>query len=573
MSFIDTVKNKYGELSRKKYFYLFASIPWVAYIIRLAVWTLKKGNICYLGNDDSVLNLIVSGNFGKKYSMNIYNNIIQGFIFKVLYSVSPSHNWYTYVQFFIIFACFLAFGVVCICKNKIIKGYLISFIVLWVSYRSLLCSMTYSQTSAFSLAVGIGLLLVGVDSLEYRDIKHRICQITGGLLMIVGGLLRIDPLYAALPFVGLIFVYLIIKYGKEVYKRLLPILIVSAVLIVSWGAHKIAYQVNPDWKYFTEYNKYRTTLIDYGIPDYEENREQYEAINFSKNDYDMLNFWSYADTEVFSIEVLKNIIQIKENSKEVLPLDERIQQIADEFLKIANGYNVIYVVLFFFFISCICSDKKYFWFQLLSMLFSIGEILGLILVGRALERAILVPVFVALVLLSYFQNEPKELGLVDYKGIICFVLIGIYAYYMNGFSMIEKDEQRVYDSTYSSAVFEYTQNHKDSLFVYNVAYEDYWLNYCYSPFDDVSNISRENMAVMGAWFVPSPVVTNIIEPYGDKYNLFECLSVNPKVYWITDGDYENSDFVEYMEYHYGVRPTFIDDILGVYKVVSFAYEN
>lgn len=572
MSLFGKVNNKYNEVSKKKYFYLLASIPWVLFIIFLAVTMYKHGYIAYESNDDAFLNLIPSGAFGHKYSLNIYNNVIIGWVLTVLYGISETHNWYTIMEVGLFFSAVMVMGVCNICRNKLVKGYLTNIIILWASVFSMMCKMNYSKTAAFVLAVGLFILCAAVDNADFAKLKNRLMQILAVIFILAGGLLRKQSLYAVIPFAGLLVIYLILKYKKGAVKRLIPWGIAGVLLMSAWIGDACAYNSDPDWKHFVEYNELRTSLIDYGIPHYDDCREAYDAIGLSAVDVSMLSNWYYADEEVFSIDTLKKVIEIRDNNKEKKKLSEKIEELATGFVKTAGEYRIIYILLFLFLVLCIRTNKKIFGYQLLSMLIGAGEVLGLLLINRIPERSVYIAVLSAMIVMVYFVNEEKYSFNKTVES-ICLCLVGIFALYGLEYTTISKRfENVVYDKTYSDQFFSYVNSHSGNLYVYSVQYEEYFLRYCYSPLENPNLCRRTNAVIEGGWLVPSPIYTNLIEPYGDKYNLFRAMAENDNVYWIADGNIESYGFVEYMKQHYGVSPIVVDNIAGIYEVISFTAE-
>ncbi|MBR4831016.1 MAG: hypothetical protein IKZ97_00145, partial [Butyrivibrio sp.] len=55
------------------------------------------GNLCYSTNDDTIMNLIAAGACGESSQYLIYNNIILGYLFKILYITIPGVNWYLWI--------------------------------------------------------------------------------------------------------------------------------------------------------------------------------------------------------------------------------------------------------------------------------------------------------------------------------------------------------------------------------------------------------------------------------------------------------------------------------------------
>lgn len=562
------VKQWYNRYNDNRIFLFCVTIPWIIYVMVLALFMLKRGYISFESNDDVFLNIISSGALGHKYSMNIYNNIIFGWMLTVLYSISYEHNWLTIVQYCIVFSGYIFLGVSNIYRNKIVKGYFTNFILLWSTVFTMICHMNYSKTGAFSIVVGLFIMGVSLESEKYETIIHRIIQIIASIYIFVGGLMRKETLYAVAPFILIYASYFFIKYKKNTIKRIIPFIIVCASLVLAWFGNEIVYRTDPDWKYFVEYNKVRTKVVDYGVPSYDEYNEEYEAIGLNRNDVVMLDNWQYADTDVFSIEKLEEIVKIRDNNREKQKFRDIVEMIGRAFVVFAGKYSIIYVFLFLFLALNIGTNSFPFRFRLLTIGLGIVEILGLLLIGRAPERAIVsAALATSILLLFYVENESSSVN--KWIQIVCLGLIGGYAYFGNSYTLIEETYENInYDKTNSTAFFSYINSHEDNIYVISVGYESLFLSE-YSPLDHVNKFPQANVVLSGGWPIPSPAYMDIIEEYGNKRNLFKVLAENDNVYWVVPGDFEKDPFVYYMQYHYDVYPVIVDSFGDNYNVVAF----
>ena len=75
------------------------------------------------------------------------------------------------------------------------------------------------------------------------------------------------------------------------------------------------YNYSNGWKGYDEYNKVRSELLDYGVPNYDIYKEKYDSIGFSRNDVELLKSWCFADFEKYNVRTLKDIASWKEGKK------------------------------------------------------------------------------------------------------------------------------------------------------------------------------------------------------------------------------------------------------------------
>lgn len=559
--------NKGDVIKKNNYLYALMALPWVLFVLFQAYYMLKVGAIAFETNDDAFLNLITTGTFGHKYAMNVYNNVILGWIFTMLYTVSAGHNWYTILEFLLYFFSMAVVGVCNIYRHKPLKGYLYNFILLWISVYTMICSINYSKTSAFAMAAGLVLLGFSLDRDDYDKPVNRVLQILGGVILVFGGLYRKETVLALVPYIILLMVYLGVKYKDKYYKRLLPVAIAGTLILVAWTCNAIAYNADPDWRYFTEYNRARTALLDYGVPDYDEYQAEYEALGFTENDAHMLASWLLVDDEVFSMDKLNKLVEIRKQDEQKSNLAMRLRDVFMLVVYTSGRYLGTYVLYFLFLISCINTDKKKVIFQLATFLIGVGELAALIFIQRYPDRSIIVSILPAVMMIMFLSDTHKAPNkLIEY---ICICFVTVYAFMGNGYLDIPgMGKTNVYDKTLPNALYEYTGSHSDKLYVCSVAEESVFLTECYSPLDHPNEVSRANVIQIAGWPMPSPVHTDRIAPFGDRYRIFKVLAENPDVYLITRGN--DPMIEEFMEYHFGAEPVVVDQIAdGTYSVISF----
>lgn len=575
MRLIGIIDEKYQELCKKKFFYLIAAIPWIIFIFVNAYIFYKNQYIAFESNDDAYLNLITTGTFGKKYALNAYNNVLMGWLFTVLYSISASHNWYIIIEFLLIFAGFAIFGVCNIIRNRLLKGYVTNLIIYWSLVFSLVCRMNYSKTAVFTMIVGLFMLGTSVDNKSYSKVGSIICQAFACMFIFFGGLYRKDSTLVVIPFALVIAAYLILKHKKEAIretlKRMLPFVAVTFAIAFAWIANAIVYNSDAEWKYYSEFNEACTRVRDYPLPGYEENRESYEAIGLSLVDVAMLQQWFYADSDVFTVDRLNSISEIRLSNIKKVPIAEKIEGYADSFISIAGTYTAVYAMLFLFLALSINSSSKAFGFKLVTMLIGAGLVMETIIMERPIQRAVFVGIIAAMITMLFFTCEKEHKRQEKWGGLICLALVGIYTFYGCNHNKIEAGfENIVYDRSESNVFYSYMAEHSDKLFTYNVLYEGGYLTNSYRPFDVANEFMRDNNVPMGGWLIPSPIYTNNLERFGDKHNLFKVLAENSDAYLIFAGQIEGSIIDLYMQQHYGATGTVVDTIGGIFNVISFS---
>lgn len=125
-----------------------------------------------------------------------------------------------------------------------------------------------------------------------------------------------QSLMIILPFFIVYLVYIILKNKrtlkisdiKELVKQYI-ILFILTILIYS--SNIIFYNTNSLYKNYIEYNELRTKLQDLSYTDYEENKEIFNEIGWSKNDHYLFYTFNYGDENIYSKENLEKIVEYK----------------------------------------------------------------------------------------------------------------------------------------------------------------------------------------------------------------------------------------------------------------------
>lgn len=111
--------------------------------------------------------------------------------------------------------------------------------------------------------------------------------------------------YAALAFLGVVWLS---KYWKTMFQDRRCWLIPLSALIVlgaSMGIHKLAYR---GWEDYQQYNLERVYLQDYdNFPDYDQHKEMIQSLGYSKAEYYTISHYDYGLLEEFSPEVIHEL--------------------------------------------------------------------------------------------------------------------------------------------------------------------------------------------------------------------------------------------------------------------------
>ena len=253
----DLVKKKYKKYSRSFLFSFLLNLL-------ILVFYLHFFYPYYESNDDFSLKAIVSGLYGFSEVHMVYMNIILGCLFRTLYAIAPQLPWYDYVQYGLNLLSLSVISYV-ILNGKKHHSILMTAVVV-VSY-SLYVRPQYSKMASLMAIAGILLLKYACEK-ESTALKH-----ISVFFLVIGSCVRDMQFFScALICFGVLFFDLlgIFKDKKtSAYKHAFSMLKVGILSLLLIGctmlADKLAYQ-NQLWSYYSEYNKARTELFDYGFP-------------------------------------------------------------------------------------------------------------------------------------------------------------------------------------------------------------------------------------------------------------------------------------------------------------------
>lgn len=186
--------------------------------------------------------------------------------------------------------------------------------ILYLSFAIVIWSANYTVWAGFFCFAGMLGVFVG------KDKKGNI--IAGTLFFMLGLMLRHRAGELFLPYIGLIIAgELISVCGKQqndvnrkkavasVLKRIMP-LIIGIVLVLSSRA--IFFSIEP-WKSGWEYEKARAAIADYPTAEWED-LEADAADEVDRLLYKGARYWTYADTELMTLDNLKKMTAGKKNA-------------------------------------------------------------------------------------------------------------------------------------------------------------------------------------------------------------------------------------------------------------------
>lgn len=519
------------------------------------------GAFKYEMNDDLAISAIANGCYGSYSAYVVYYNIIYGRILTFLYQYIPSVNWVPVL--FIIFSCiaYILIGFVFVKKAGAFLGSIFSYLFLFLTFSDIYEKINFTRISAIICLAGY---LFVFFCLEREEIRYRILSVLGCIMIILGSLIRFEVFLMVSAFAFGIFCYQITKSYKKgmgvkgnKFKRYLFFCGVSLIVIFGMqGYHTYVYQSNTEWRNYLQYNKLRSNLLDFGMPYYEEYEQEYNEMGISQADYEMFIDWNYADIEVFSVETLQAIV----NMKPKLGIKSVIKKLVI-FLTYEIGVrkylnnSVFLFGLFTFLIYILLNKNRCYFLVIWSGIISFFELFYLYCIQREVSRVSIIPLLCLTAIILYNYNIEK----MNYKDIIhkkyvllSFIVLGFISCNISGIlriaggftdyfinKEIKKDNKKYID------FFEDSVN-SDNYYIWDPkCFAE--ISYAYGMFDVPVFSALSNSNYTGGWTVPSPIFTESKKNHNIK-NVFEALVYDPKVFLVENAGIDLK--LKYLRSHY-----------------------
>ncbi len=573
MELLNSIINFNKSLNDNKSRKLLLSIPWVIGCLLVMLYLLKKGQFRYESNDDLYLSFIVNGIYGKFYKYNMFNSFPLSLLLSTLYSISRVHNWTFFYYYCFILLSYITFGVWNIYINKVIPAYLTSILFVISTYNALVTRMNFSKSASIIISVGYILFVTSVSGEKWKSKGSITLRVISYVFIIGGFLVRWDTCLASVPFLIILAVYVFFDNKRKIV-RLVPFVGIFVSLFLIWGSNYLAYHVDSEWQYWLNYNPVRASLLDYYTGDYDKYADQYEAIGISRNDYEALDNWIYADDEVFDLETMRKLLDIRNQGyNQYLTINKaNIEDGILNCLELLKNNSIIYVVLFLALMIVPLLRGIDSGAALSLFIVCFGELYYLVFQQRCPERALYLPVMILFTAVIYFMSRTENRK----EWPFCFLLICVllFSFYASNFYAINRSHGTQYiDREETIKMLEDLSSREDKLYVWDGQGRDL-LRHVYSAKDVPGFGLEKNFLMLGGWSVPSPIMSDRAAAFGEKYNYLKLLAYNENVNYITKSD-EFLDIIEqYIREHYNqeAKAELVETIYG-FKIYSFASKN
>lgn len=258
---------------------------------------------------------IANGNYNFVFC-NYFIQLISGLVQKLIYPV----NAFMLLQLIFGFIALTSISYIFLDSFRIKKGI---FIVLFIQSAfaiNVYSLITFTKTAAVLLTAG-GLMIFWAN----LNKKHIGYFIFGSIMAILGSFYRYKIFYsviAVFAFFILAYVLFNIKppYIKSFFRnfmkffeiKTLSVLVLLVVAVFSLNSvSRTILAKNTELDYYREYNSARSSVVDYRLTPFYKAPEEYEAMDVSENDLEMLRKWYLDDEGLAKTDNLKKISKMR----------------------------------------------------------------------------------------------------------------------------------------------------------------------------------------------------------------------------------------------------------------------
>ena len=295
----------------KKFLAVFQTAAFVAVFAALSIFL----GFNWETNDDPAFARLLSVQ-GNDYAVFIWR--ILSIVISRFYLHFPQIQWWAVFTIGGIFAASFAIIYVIHMRYPKLPAALISIALLTFTWYVGLYKMNFTRTAAI-IAVA-GCLLIADSAFSSKEKRIPIGEFLIGLFfLLLGASFRRASAMLALAFLAMIGLVRFLRDNLSlrmcwIKDHLRQIILLGVAAVVFFGASFVHGMIlTPEQKAFERYNAARSNLQDYinCYPPYSEAEELYTSLSLTKEAVNLLFDWGSEDTELFGVETMEAIGELK----------------------------------------------------------------------------------------------------------------------------------------------------------------------------------------------------------------------------------------------------------------------
>lgn len=525
-------------------------------------------------NDDTTIYALTGGGKGRFDPHLIFSNILLGRLLTGLYALAPQIQWYSVLQYFVLYLSFTALLHVLLTRLRPgMAAIVFTALYCFFGYEGYII-IQFSKTAGYATCAGILLMFHALEQTDsalqtiqvpsgrtaqiqkpYSGRFSTWCELVCGLLLaLTGSMYRTKEFLLCAGVMSGIGIYTLFllrwKRSRALARTIFAYIGSFALLFVLFLALSLydsqSYKKDASWAEYLEYNDLRSNLMDYGFPDYDTYADVYERCGLSREDVTLYRYGNYADPEVFSIETIRALTEVSTPKR---PLN--LQFVKDYFHTFPVGFLKLYVFTCFL---LICGLWVFFgrktraeWAALLYEAAVIGLIYAYLFhVGRSLVSRTETALWLAASLLVvWLLDQERVFFTARTAAAFCsFALIFNLKGWKSEFRFTPARQQQL-SVTKSERAFQQMIGEDDShLYLTKIGTISPFL--AYGPFDVIPRASLQNICMLGGWEYGCETNNSVLTRYGVE-NPYRDMIDHPQVILVDD---HIQDTVNYLKAHY-----------------------
>lgn len=474
-------------------------------------------------NDDLLMSKFVDGQLSHKSAHVPFINIALGALFKLLYTLGGDGiPWWSICEYAAAFLGFTAVTWIFLRRFRPLPALTITTVILCVFALDTYLSMNFSKASAAASVGGMALMLHAMRNDEERVLKLPL--VLGFLLSVYGFMWRFEEFFACAAIIAGLGVYALIEIGQEkrgasLREKLIPMLRYAApfvlllVFVVAlFGVNHLAW-TNSEYKDYYTFDWTRSELIDSVVPEYSQMPEVYDSLDMDENAIKLFKGWSFYDTEKFTTESLRAVIDARSEFVHFPGLGECLSKFIEEcipgFYQERPLPGLLFMLVLFF--ACGRRGLK----EWVTALWLAGVFAGMYFVfiyfDRYLVNRIDIGLFFALAVGFAWLLDTERL-----KGekLLCAVVIAavLFVGYRSARSVCRFDSHNtIEDKSDEKAAVETILDDEEHLYFVKYLSIDHEL---YAPFELPPQGYADKIVFIGGWSCRHPEIVRVLDAWG-----------------------------------------------------------
>ena len=485
-------------------------------------------------NDDLTVQKFLDGQTAVKTPFVVYINYFLALLLKGLYDLSgnalPVFGLFQYV---LLFVSFTAVSSLLFQRLNILAATAGSLALLCFFGADSYLTMTYTKTAGIAAVGGVSLMLLAME--ETGGAKKWLPLLLGAVTLLLSLMLRDKEFLACAALMGPLGLGCLLRHVQAAEGNRLraglrfaaPFLLTLALAAGLYAANEWIWDHSAYYDYKV-YNEARSIHGDYGVPNYEELPELYDALGIDQNTIDMSGFY---DTKIWTTETLNAIIEARD-AQRVLPspgecLGTFLNSCLPGFFIQRHIYGLLAVLLLWL---C-CGKRDWLSFLTVGLAFAAFGALYLMLIrqGRFLVNRTDVGFFFALAVTLLWFLSPEKAGRERLFSALLILLCLGWGYRQNRDYCYFYPENILGDDSAQKAAME-TLLADEHLFLTGIGGVNHTL---YSPLETVPAGYSDKIILLGDWCVMHPNIAATMAEYG-IVNPYEDVVGSDRAYLVVD---------------------------------------